>query len=190
MKISSRTSPSVRLLPRSLPGSREKMPELISWGSRKNSPTDSTTAKITARAMITFSKDFPSFSANHFSNLEGSSSMDSPASSAERVRVPMPSLMASTKATTPRTMGSPKKVPFFALLAKGRYSRAMLPSGSRTAMAMPVGDFIITPSMTAWPPTVHFFILVRRSFPARWTCAYQTILYYSIEAPPGVCPEM
>ena len=70
-----------------------------------------------------------------------------------------------------------------ALLAKGRYSRAMLPSGSRTAMAMPVGDFIITPSMTAWPPTVHFFILVRRSFPARWTCAYQTILYYSIEAP-------
>jgi len=34
----------------------------------------------------------------------------------------------------------------------------MRPFASRTAMAMPEGDFIITPSITAWPPTSHFFI--------------------------------
>ena len=80
---------------------------LMNWGSRKNRPTDSATASITARPITTFSTDLPSFSEIHSSNLVGSSSMGSPMSSADLVRVFMPMVRLSTKATTPRTMGRP-----------------------------------------------------------------------------------
>jgi hypothetical protein len=35
----------------------------------------------------------------------------------------------------------------------------MVPSGRRTAMAYALGVRIITPSMTAWPPTIRSFSL-------------------------------
>ena len=63
-------------------------------------------------------------------------------------RIPVAS--ASTNATTPRTTGHPKKVPFLARLGCSVYSLTMLPSLLRTASAIPpVGVRIMTPSSTA-----------------------------------------
>ena len=103
----SRTSPSTRHFVAEAASLPRKIRLLMNWGSRKNRPTDSATASITARPITTFSTDLPSFSDSHFSNFVGSSSMGSPMSSADLVRVFMPMVRLSTKATTPRTMGRP-----------------------------------------------------------------------------------
>lgn len=62
--------------------------------------------------------------------------------------VDMPVVSDSTSATTPRIIGSPKKCPS-ALLKPGFYNLQQFSSARRTAIAMPLSDFIITPSITA-----------------------------------------
>ena len=113
-----------------------------------NSPTDKNTARITATPMTILSMPLPSFSASHFSNLVGSSSM-MPSISVDSCRVDMPEASIMPMLMTPRMMGQPIQGCF---LARGVYSlrlTTMVPSGRRTEMAMASGAFIMTPSMTA-----------------------------------------
>ena len=119
-------------------------------GRATNSPTASTmpssvatkeTAAITLRC---------SFSAHHFSNLEGSPS--SPYTAALRMRILEPVTREETKLTTPRTSGILATRCIALDVLRRRLSTWMLPSGSRTAVAYAVLPRIITPSSTACPP--------------------------------------
>ena len=119
MNIISLISPSVRLFHTpATSASPPNISELMPSGSRKNSPTLSTTASSTAMPTTTLSTDLPSFSLSHFSNLVGSSSISSPASFALSVRVVMPVESDSINVTTPLIMGRPRKVPFLALVVQ------------------------------------------------------------------------
>jgi hypothetical protein len=115
-----------------------------------NRPMAITTASMTATTIAISIDDFPVFCASHFSNFVGSSVSSSPKSSADLVIVNIPVARDSIKATTPRITGIPKMVPFFALEGLCIYSLTILPSGRRTASAIPPsGVRIITPSITA-----------------------------------------
>ena len=65
----------------------------------------------------------------------------------------MPSPRVSKSETAPRTTGQPRGLKRRVTEAKGRSRKASVPSGRRTATAMREGERIMTPSMTAWPPT-------------------------------------
>jgi hypothetical protein len=72
---------------------------------------------------------------------------------AEKLRAFIPKIKAESKFIIPLIKGSFEKN-FFSE-KKSNLSRftTILPFGFRTAMAIELGDLIITPSITAWPPT-------------------------------------
>jgi hypothetical protein len=76
----------------------------------------------------------------------------------------MPTERESTNATTPRTTGHFRAG--WSLLAFSLvYSVTMVPSAFLTASATaPSGVRIMTPSMTAWPPTEHLFMYCSSCF--------------------------
>jgi len=63
----------------------------------------------------------------------------------------MPSCMDSTRVATPRARGT--LAHFFDQAGASFTSVRISPSGVRTATAQVVAPRIITPSITAWPPT-------------------------------------
>ena len=125
------------------------MPE----GSATNRNRLSATASTIATAMTTLSMLAPSFSASHFSNLLGSSSI-TPSICVLLSRVSMPILSITTMLTQPRINGSPIHLCFLESGSLRLHVTMILPFGRRTAMAMDSSDglCIITPSMTACPP--------------------------------------
>ena len=82
------------------------------------------------------------------------SSSSSPAFCADQESALNPSVNASASTKKPRRNGIDAKR--FRLVAAGSSLRlaSMTPSGRRTATAHEAGARIMTPSMTAWPPTV------------------------------------
>jgi len=72
---------------------------------------------------------------------------------AEKLRAFIPNTRAESKFITPLIKGS-LEMNFFSE-KKFNLSRftAISPFGFRTAIAIELGDLIITPSITAWPPT-------------------------------------
>ena len=116
-------------------------------GKNTKMPTASSMPRISEKPMIMFIGFTLNFSATFFSNLLGSAK--SPYTSAERISMPMPSYSWVMRLTTPRTKGRRKitflSLGFFTLLV----STVISPASVRTAVAMEVAPFIITPSKTA-----------------------------------------
>ncbi len=104
----------------------------------KNSPT----AK--AKAMM---------SVTPISFLPSSCSSSPSDSLAEMVSARMPIASDSTRATTPRRIGSLRIGYRFIQLTSGQWWMPMVSSGRRTASDHQSTPRIMTPSMTAWPPT-------------------------------------
>ena len=122
----------------------------------KNSRTASATAMTTAKNIMTSSALLPSFPATNFSNLLGSnSSVPSSLILAASISTPTPVKSISTKLMTPRTTGSRANQLFFC--STSQVFTAIPPSCLRTASAAFLGERIITPPRTPWPPTVLLF---------------------------------
>ncbi len=64
----------------------------------------------------------------------------------------------STNAIAPRITGMLSGRYLLARLLKGSFCTTIAPPEVRTAVAMQSGERIITPSMTAWPPTWRRFL--------------------------------
>lgn len=80
-------------------------------------------------------------------------SASSRASSAEKLSMRMPTIIISKRFTTPLTKGMPKSFIRAAMLLNFSSFTVMLPAFLRTATVIKLGERIITPSITAWPPT-------------------------------------
>lgn len=66
--------------------------------------------------------------------------------------------MVSAKVIMPLRTGSLSMGYLFKMVVRVCFFTSICPSDRLTAMAILSGAFIITPSITAWPPIVHFFI--------------------------------
>ena len=119
---------------------------LKNCGNHINKTTASPKPKIKDNVPTKLIRLTLSFSANHFSNLDGS---PSPKTSAERNKTLVPPTIDETNATTPRTIGNFKKklrsFCGFNLFVSSRIT----PSASRTAVAIEDAPRIMTPSNTA-----------------------------------------
>ena len=71
----------------------------------------------------------------------------------------MPMARDSTRATVPRRKGRFKMRKRSEMEFTFFISTSIFPSGVRTAVAACLGPRIITPSMTAWPPTVNLSLM-------------------------------
>lgn len=116
---------------------------------------NSTTAMATPSTVETVVRMSPTetfqCSAIHLESLDGSSS-SATATSELRRRDFMPSTREETKLTTPRTKGN--RIHFFCFSGgvMRLASSCISPVSSRTQVAMPLLERIMTPWMTAWPP--------------------------------------
>ena len=126
---------------------RYSMPFVAYVGSRKNSPTESTSARIIEIGIITTIIDLPNFFLSHFSNLVSSSSV--PSISPDFERVEKESFIISMKFIAPRNMGIFRNLCFFLTETNESFCFSIDPSGLRTAMQTLSPLFIITPSSTA-----------------------------------------
>ena len=70
----------------------------------------------------------------------------------------MPCTRVSPSTTGPRTKGQPSTGQRAARERRGSFFTSISPEGRRTATHRRVGAFIITPSITAWPPTLAGFM--------------------------------
>ena len=93
-------------------------------------------------------------------SLSVSCSSSSPAIFAEYDSERMPSTSDSTSDTVPRKNGFLRIVYLSAMECTGPQSTSMRPSGLRTAVATFPGPRIMTPSMTACPPTLSLPIAI------------------------------
>src|SRR6266487_4284459 len=104
-------------------------------------PRASETATVTSWAPLWAAEGLPA---------EASSRV---ASSALKLSAEIPSARVSNSETAPRTTGRPSTRSRRVTDENGFSIRAIEPSGRRTATATRDGERIMTPSMTAWPPT-------------------------------------
>src|SRR5665648_287855 len=132
-----RTRPSTTQNPQPVPSQPRNRP-VSNSGARKNRPM----AKARATKSVTPISFLPS----------GSSSSPSD-SLADIVRARSPITSDSTSATTPRTTGVLRMGQRFIQLTRGNSWTPMVSSGRRTASDQWSTPRIMTPSMTAWPPT-------------------------------------
>ena len=77
----------------------------------------------------------------------------SSATLAENFSARKPSIIAWPSVTSPRTNGQPSHLRFSAARSSGSLWVTTSPLGLRMAMPQACGVRIITPSITAWPPT-------------------------------------
>ena len=91
--------------------------------------------------------------------MDSSPSSSSPDTWAEKDRAFMPYPRDSTRETTPRRKGFFRMGYRSLMLPAGFRSTVISPLGLRTATAIFPGPRIITPSMTAWPPTLNFLVI-------------------------------
>ncbi len=101
----------------------------------------------------------PNLRCSHLSNFDSGSISSSPSIWVLSFRVEKLSRIISTILTQPRIRGKFKNLFFLRADTKVLFFSAMVPSSFRTAKATLSPLFIITPSSTAWPPT-----LPRRQF--------------------------
>ena len=144
-----RVQPATRLISRRL---SVRWPASVATpeGSATNSSRLRHSASTIATAMTTLSSFAPSFSASHFSNLVGSSSM-MPSICVLLSSVSMPILSMTTRFTQPRMTGQPIHGCFRESGVFLLQVTTIRPLGRRTAMAIDslAGLCIMTPSMTA-----------------------------------------
>jgi hypothetical protein len=74
---------------------------------------------------------------------------------AEKLRASIPRMRAESRTMTPRTSGSLKNGVFSEKKDNPFFFTTISPSGLRTATAIDWGDLIMTPSITACPPTLR-----------------------------------
>src|SRR5438445_2914206 len=94
-------------------------------------------------------------------------------SSALKLSAVIPSESVSNSETAPRTTGRPSGLTRRVIETNGFSSVAIVPSGRRTATATREGERIMTPSITAWPPTGRkgMDVLGTGTAPGRARCA-------------------
>ena len=159
MKITIFKSPSTvavshaGIAPTPRKSNRRFMPAVAQIGKNTKSKTERARPRIT-EIIITKSMILaPNFFASHFSNLDGSSS-SSPIASAEAPSVLTLNTIDSTKLTTPRIRGRLKNLHFDLMETKLLSTTARVPSSFLQVVTVRSPAFIITPSSTAWPPTL------------------------------------
>lgn len=86
----------------------------------------------------------------HFVRLSGSLRV---CSLAEKLIACVPTIIISNKFITPRIIGMFSHFILWVIVLYGLFLTLIFPLGLRTAMLMLFGDLIITPSITACPPT-------------------------------------